>query len=117
MAVRRHGNRDRAAFRYWRAGACSRSRLNSGDLLSVLFCRERAKEVRRACPEDWVSRWAFGVWFASKIKMTRDNHEHVRQDGDQMPPGHHGHDRHTGHSEAMFRDRFWLSFTLTIPTV
>jgi Cu2+-exporting ATPase len=34
-----------------------------------------------------------------------------------MPHDHQGHDRHAGHSVAMFRDRFWLSFALTIPTV
>jgi len=28
-----------------------------------------------------------------------------------------GHDRHAGHSVAMFRDRFWLSLLLTIPVV
>lgn len=28
-----------------------------------------------------------------------------------------GHDRHEGHSVAMFRDRFWLSLALTIPVV
>ena len=27
------------------------------------------------------------------------------------------HDRHAGHSVAMFRDKFWLSFGLTIPVV
>ena len=27
------------------------------------------------------------------------------------------HDKHAGHSVAMFRDKFWLSFALTIPTV
>jgi Cu2+-exporting ATPase len=32
--------------------------------------------------------------------------------------GHHAaHDRHEGHSVAMFRDKFWLSFALTIPVV
>ena len=30
---------------------------------------------------------------------------------------HRGHDRHAGHSVAMFRDRFWLSLALTIPVV
>ena len=30
---------------------------------------------------------------------------------------HADHDRHAGHSVAMFRDRFWLTFVLTIPTV
>jgi P-type Cu2+ transporter len=28
-----------------------------------------------------------------------------------------GHDRHAGHSVAMFRDKFWLSLVLTIPVV
>src|SRR5215831_9922994 len=30
---------------------------------------------------------------------------------------HSGHDKHAGHSVAMFRDRFWLSLILTIPTL
>ncbi len=34
-----------------------------------------------------------------------------------MPHDHQGRDRHAGHSVAMFRDKFWLSFALTIPTV
>lgn len=29
----------------------------------------------------------------------------------------HGHDSHAGHSVAMFRDKFWLSFALTILVV
>ena len=29
---------------------------------------------------------------------------------------HAGHDRHAGHSVAMFRNRFWISLVLTIPT-
>jgi Cu2+-exporting ATPase len=30
---------------------------------------------------------------------------------------HGGHDQHEGHSPEMFRDRFWLSFALTVPVV
>jgi Cu2+-exporting ATPase len=30
---------------------------------------------------------------------------------------HPAHDKHTGHSPAMFRDRFWLSLLLTLPVV
>lgn len=30
---------------------------------------------------------------------------------------HRGHDKHAGHSPEMFRDRFWLSFVLTVPVV
>jgi Cu2+-exporting ATPase len=33
------------------------------------------------------------------------------------PSGHHGHDKHAGHSAEMFRDRFWLSLILTVPTL
>ncbi len=38
---------------------------------------------------------------------------------DAHPAGHEGaaHDRHAGHSVAMFRDRFWLSLALTIPVL
>ncbi|HET6577470.1 MAG TPA: heavy metal translocating P-type ATPase [Gemmatimonadales bacterium] len=32
------------------------------------------------------------------------------------PPGA-GHDKHAGHSVAMFRDKFWLTLVLTIPTL
>src|SRR5215212_5366642 len=28
-----------------------------------------------------------------------------------------GHDKHAGHSVAMFRDAFWLSLLLTLPTL
>ncbi len=30
---------------------------------------------------------------------------------------HAGHDRHAGHTVAMFRDRFWISLLLTLPTL
>jgi Cu2+-exporting ATPase len=33
------------------------------------------------------------------------------------PAAHAAHDRHEGHSVAMFRDKFWLSLALTIPVV
>ena len=41
-----------------------------------------------------------------------DSHEH------HVAAGHAGgHDKHAGHSVAMFRDKFWLSLALTIPVV
>jgi Cu2+-exporting ATPase len=40
--------------------------------------------------------------------------EHAGQD---QHAGHGGHDTHAGHSVAMFRDKFWISLALTIPTV
>jgi cation transport ATPase len=37
--------------------------------------------------------------------------------GHNMSTMHGTHDRHAGHSVAMFRDKFWLSLALTIPVV
>jgi len=37
--------------------------------------------------------------------------------GGHDAPAGSGHDRHAGHSVAMFRDRFWLSLAFTLPTV
>jgi Cu2+-exporting ATPase len=62
------------------------------------------------------------------------NHHHAGHPDAAIPspparagghPGHDGtangahgsHDKHAGHSVAMFRDRFWLSLALTIPTL
>jgi Cu2+-exporting ATPase len=35
----------------------------------------------------------------------------------KMADSHGEHDRHAGHSVAMFRDKFWLSLALTVPVV
>lgn len=35
----------------------------------------------------------------------------------KLTDAHGSHDRHAGHSVAMFRDKFWLSFALTIPVI
>ena len=54
------------------------------------------------------------------------DHQMAHQDHMHMPNQHLGHrqaqsagahDHHAGHSVAMFRDKFWLSFALTIPVV
>jgi len=43
---------------------------------------------------------------------------HITQhDRQQMIGPHASHAHHAGHSVAMFRDKFWLSFALTIPVV
>ena len=39
--------------------------------------------------------------------------DHSGHDG----PVHQGHDKHVGHSATMFRDRFWLSLILSVPTL
>jgi P-type Cu2+ transporter len=49
------------------------------------------------------------------------HHDHAQapdpHGGHKMPAVHGDHDHHAGHSVAMFRDKFWLSFALTIPVV
>jgi len=65
--------------------------------------------------------------------MTHDHHDMAAHDhaGHEMPGGHDAparhdhdqhdrhaaHDRHAGHSVAMFRDKFWITLALTIPTL
>lgn len=51
--------------------------------------------------------------------MTREGHRQAAEPhaGSKMSGAHGNHDRHAGHSVAMFRDKFWLSFALTIPVV
>jgi P-type Cu2+ transporter len=39
------------------------------------------------------------------------------QHGAAEHASHAGHDKHAGHSVAMFRDKFWISLLLTIPTL
>lgn len=51
--------------------------------------------------------------------MTQRDHPQMTEPhtGHNMSDIHASHDRHAGHSVAMFRDKFWLSFALTIPVV
>jgi Cu2+-exporting ATPase len=41
-----------------------------------------------------------------------EHHQECHHEG-----AHGGHDRHAGHSVAMFSDKFWLSFAFTIPVL
>src|SRR5438552_14288642 len=57
-----------------------------------------------------------------ELKMDHSAHaDHGRASdphaGRKMSDLHEAHDRHAGHSAAMFRDKFWLSLALTIPVV
>jgi Cu2+-exporting ATPase len=51
--------------------------------------------------------------------MTRHDHQQMTKahTGHSMSDIHASHDSHAGHSVAMFRDKFWLSFALTTPVV
>src|SRR6202171_5740375 len=59
-----------------------------------------------------------------RVGFELDNMSHNNQGQASNPHAGHkisdiqrSHDRHAGHSVAMFRDKFWLSFALTIPVV
>lgn len=43
--------------------------------------------------------------------------KHAAQTKPDADAGHASHDRHAGHSVAMFRDKFWVSLLLTVPTL
>src|ERR1700693_372030 len=51
--------------------------------------------------------------------MTHEGHRQAAEPhaGSKMSGAHGNHNRHAGHSVAMFRDKFWLSFALTIPVI
>jgi Cu2+-exporting ATPase len=49
---------------------------------------------------------------------THENHGLSNLHADRQMTGNQGgHDRHAGHSVAMFRYKFWLSFALAVPVV
>ena len=57
---------------------------------------------------------------------TGEHHEHPEMTGKpghadvgirDQHSGHGAHDKHAGHSVAMFRDKFWISLALTVPTL
>jgi Cu2+-exporting ATPase len=52
-------------------------------------------------------------------QMTHETHRQAADPhaGHEMSMMHGNHDRHAGHSVAMFRDKFWLSLALTVPVV
>jgi Cu2+-exporting ATPase len=52
-------------------------------------------------------------------RLDVDDQAHAHDGGGPPDHGAHpaGHDRHAGHSVAMFRDKFWLSLALTVPVV
>ncbi|HTK52302.1 MAG TPA: heavy metal translocating P-type ATPase, partial [Gemmatimonadaceae bacterium] len=59
---------------------------------------------------------------AANAPITHAHHAsetHAGHAGQDKRPGHEhaGHDKHAGHSVAMFRDKFWISLVLTLPTL
>jgi Cu2+-exporting ATPase len=55
---------------------------------------------------------------AAPAHAEHSGHEHAHAGTPAVSHTEHvGHDKHAGHSVAMFRDKFWLSLALTIPTL
>jgi Cu2+-exporting ATPase len=50
-------------------------------------------------------------------RLHEDGTRHQVQDGHGSESSHEGHDKHAAHSVGMFRNKFWLSFALTLPVV
>ena len=50
---------------------------------------------------------------ANTSAVHRGHADHV-SDAGMESESHAGHDKHAGHSVAMFRDKFWISLLLTI---
>jgi P-type Cu2+ transporter len=48
---------------------------------------------------------------------THQHQGHANQGTHDKHDKHANHDKHEGHSPKMFRDKFWLSFALTLPVV
>jgi Cu2+-exporting ATPase len=59
---------------------------------------------------------AVTVGYPEHPEMTGQT-DHVDDGGRDAHGAHGGHDKHAGHSVAMFRDKFWTSLALTIPTL
>jgi Cu2+-exporting ATPase len=57
------------------------------------------------------------VSLEARTKMIGSAHDHPITAPESSGSHAAGHDRHEGHSVAMFRDKFWLSLALTIPVV
>lgn len=58
--------------------------------------------------------WAFTMEHMAHHDHGQTSDPHA---GHKMSQDERSHDRHAGHSVEMFRDKFWLSFILTVPTV
>src|SRR5581483_236170 len=95
--------------------------------MKVCPCSKRSNEHVQPLVENLTNEYLTAMGAAVSLltpelrmdHMTHQAHEHVADPdaGHKMSAAHASHDRHAGHSVAMFRDKFWLSLALTIPVV
>ena len=75
---------------------------------------EVASDKPGKCPECGMALVASGVPTAQE----HAHHNHTEQSHAHADHGgHEGHDKHAGHDPNMFKQKFWLSLLLTIPTL
>src|SRR5215469_1254481 len=72
--------------------------------------------VRSSCTGDQFAIGG-GPFDAREVSMHPKHLEQHFGHAHAQSAEHAGHDKHGGHSIAMFRRKFWLSFVLTIPTL
>src|SRR6185437_6139693 len=73
------------------------------------------KEIRQIGPGT-CTKCGMALEPANTPAIRRGHAEHVPDDGLESE-SHAGHDKHAGHSVAMFRDKFWVSLLLTLPAL
>lgn len=100
----------------------------SGDHAALDHTAESTRKTRPRLPlrSDAVETSSHSAEEASADHL-HHRHEHHASDEHDPQAAHgtparkhehtHGHDRHAGHDVAMFRDKFWISLALTIPTL
>jgi Cu2+-exporting ATPase len=54
---------------------------------------------------------------SSAVVTAAGNHDHQADHGTHDDHAVHSHGQHSGHSTAMFRNRFWLTLALSVPVV
>ncbi len=73
------------------------------------------KEIRQIGPGT-CTKCGMALEPANTPAIRHGHAQHV-PDGGLESESHAGHDKHAGHSVAMFRDKFWVSLLLTLPAL
>jgi P-type Cu2+ transporter len=80
-----------------------------------MFRKDDSSEARHSDPGH-PGHTAHGALHAA-ASATNAPIPHAHHVANEGHAGHGAHDKHAGHSVAMFRDKFWISLLLTLPTL
>ena len=79
---------------------------------------DRGAHAARAAHEGRAEPHAHAAHAAHEAHAERGAHAaHAAHEAHAERGAHAAHDRHAGHSVELFRDRFWVSLLLTVPTL